>query len=925
MNRDTMLRTITSLNRDWLFFDSGIVEKERLSHKSAYIHAKTRTGAGASSQDYDDSQWEKVDLPHDFVQRRLPEADVPGYMGCRKRGEVWYRRYFRLEESERGKNIEIRFGAAATIADVFFNGAPVYSNQNGYTSFYCDVTPMAEYGDFLNCIAVKVDASASEGWWYEGGGLYRDVWLVKRAPVHFATDGIFANPVKDENGSWIIPFEAEINNTGTQKKTVRIAAALLDPEGNLLKEVISDPVDAALFDLRTVKLTIPAPDDVKLWDPDSPVLYTVRAQLLEGDDLLDETNVRCGFRTIAFDAENGFFLNGKNVKLKGTCNHQDHGGVGVAVPKSIEYFRIRKLKEMGCNAYRCAHNPPSDSLLDVCDELGMLVMDENRHFSSAEEHLRQLQWLVKRDRNHPSVILWSLFNEEPLQCTEVGYEMTRKMSALVKKLDPTRFTTGAMNGGFLSPCNASQAMDVTGINYFIYEYDHYHEIAPDHPVLSSEDTSAVTLRGALESNFENPANQLADNDTEAVPWGATQRAAWKAIDTRPWMAGGFAWTGFDYRGEPTPFRFPANGSFFGILDHCGFPKNAFYIRQAMWRKEIPVLKIAPHWTRRDTEPGTPVKVLVISNAAEVELWINGKSQGRQKADPYDMNEYELAYEPGELKAASYAEDGTLIAETREVTAGKPAALTAEIYEEGRTAVADDAYDTVPVAIYARDDAGNSVPDAANHVRFSITDNGIIAGVANGNGNSLEGDLQPERDLFNGCAMVYVRAQRGAKGVITLTAAADGLTETSVSLKITENGADRIYEEDPPHYRTFNDWIRSPFYAEKPDPNMVLDANDMNSWEQYRPGSLMLDNIEKPYILFRAEIPDVAGKGKVIIFRNLWGWAEFYFDGQLIAEKTIDEPEEFGIRLPDFSTGTTLTVLMKADPKGQVGIYGQVIL
>lgn len=916
---------ITSLNRDWLFFDNGVVEKERLSHKSAYIHAKTRTGAGASSQDYDDTKWEKVDLPHDFVQTRLPEADVPGYMGCRKRGEVWYRRYFRLAESERGNNIELRFGAAATIADVYFNGAPVYTNNNGYTSFYCDVTPMVEYGDFLNCIAVRVDASASEGWWYEGGGLYRDVWLVKRAPVHFVTDGIYANPVKDANGGWIIPFEAEIDNTGKEEMPVQVTATLLDSNGNVLAKQSSGPVNAALFTVQTVKLNIPAPADVKLWDLESPHLYTVRAELTSGDEIFDEADVRCGFRTIAFDAKTGFTLNGRNVKLKGTCNHQDHGGLGVAVPKSIERFRILKLKEMGCNAYRCSHNPPSDSLLDLCDELGMLVMDENRHYSTAEEHLRQLQWLVKRDRNHPSVILWSIFNEEPLQCTEVGYEMARKMCALIKKLDPTRFTTCAMNGGFLTDCNASQAVDVTGINYFIYEYDHYHEIAPDHPVLSSEDTSAVTLRGALESNFENPANQLADNDTEAVPWGATQRAAWKAIDTRPWMAGGFAWTGFDYRGEPTPFKFPANGSFFGILDHCGFPKNAFYIRQAMWRKEIPVLKIAPHWTRRNTEAGTEVKVLVISNAASVELFINGRSLGCQKADPYDMNEYTLAYEPGELKAIAYNAAGDIIAETKEVTAGEPVALEAEIYEDGRSAVADDAYDTLPIAIYARDGAGNRVPDAANHIRFSVTDNGIIAGVANGDGNSLEGDLQPERDLFNGCAMVYVRAKRDAKGEITLTAESEGLTSAQVTLNIIENGADRVYEIDPPHYHVFNNWIKSPFYAERPDPNMKLDADDMNSWEQYKTGILFTGKVDTPYVLFRAEIPDVAGKGKVIIFRNLWGWAEFYFDGNLVAEKTNDEPEEFGIRLPDFSTGTMLTVLMKADPKGQVGIYGHVIL
>ena len=616
MKNNKSIREVTSLNRGWLFLDDTVADKELVSHKAAYCGAKTRTNAGASALDYDDSTWEKVDLPHDFVLTRTPREETAGFCGCRRRGVVWYRRYLYLSESDRGKNIELEFGAAATQAQVYFNGAPVYTNFCGYTGFRCDVTPMAEYGEFVNTIAVKVDATASEGWWYEGGGLYRDVNLIKRSAVHIASDSIFATPVKDPDGSWRIPFKAEIANTGKENMMVYPVITLLDQDGKELKSCTGDKVTAEIFKIAYTQKDMIAPADVLLWDIDSPNLYELQVQLFnaQNDVLLDETSVKIGFRTIAFDAVNGFYLNGKNVKLKGTCNHQDHGGLGVAVPRSIEKFRIRKLKEMGCNAYRCAHNPPSSSLLDACDELGMLVMNETRHFSTAEEHLRDLKWLVKRDRNHPSVILWSLCNEEPLQCTAQGYEMARKMSAIIKDLDPTRFTTGAMNGGFLSPVNVSQAVDVTGINYFAYEYDHYHAVAPDHPVLSSEDTSAVTLRGAWRSNKENPFNQLADNDTEKVPWGLTQRNAWKEIDTRPWMAGGFAWTGFDYRGEPSPFSFPANGSFFGIMDHCGFPKNSFYIRQAMWRKDIPVLRLAPHWTRRELAIGEMTNVLVISNA-----------------------------------------------------------------------------------------------------------------------------------------------------------------------------------------------------------------------------------------------------------------------------------------------------------------------
>ena len=448
---DKNIREELSLNRGWLFFDGTEQDSGPTAHSGAYLSAKTRVNAGPGVQDFDDTGWKRIDLPHDFVHENAPEEGLPCFCGCRRRGTAWYRRHFRLDEADRGKNIELRFDGIAVHADVFFNGAPVWSNRCGYTGFRIDVTPMAEYGSFLNTIAVRVDASINEGWWYEGGGIYRDTWLVKRSPQHIATDGLYANPRRNAAGKWIVPVEAEIANTGKSDTPVRLAVKLLAPDGSAVAAAESPAVTAELFARTAIRLELTAPEDITPWDLENPVLYTVQAVLSGADGtVLDAVSQKCGFRTIAFDAEHGFFLNGRNVKLQGTCYHQDHACVGVAVPKSIERFRILKLKEMGCNAYRCSHNPPSPSLLDLCDELGMLVMDENRHFSTSDEHLRQLEWLVRRDRNHPSVILWSLFNEEPLQGTETGYEMARKMSALVKRLDDTRFTTAAMNGGYLT-------------------------------------------------------------------------------------------------------------------------------------------------------------------------------------------------------------------------------------------------------------------------------------------------------------------------------------------------------------------------------------------------------------------------------------------------------------------------------------------
>ncbi len=915
-----MSREELCLNRGWLFFDKEITTEEMIAHKSAYIHAKTRSGAGASLPDYDDFKWMTINLPHDFVVGRCPQPDVPTYCGCRKRGVVWYRRYFRLEEEDRGKNIELDFGAIASSATVFFNGAPVYENSCGYTGFKCDVTPMAEYGDYLNTIAVRVDASACEGWWYEGGGIYRDVWLIKRNALHVETDGVYANPVKNASGEWHIPYEASVMNSGENEKRFTLCVKILDKNGVELSTTLSKPVSAPVFLTTRVDLDIPILFPVELWDINNPYLYTVQTILLdENGTILDETSQKCGFRTIKFTAQNGFFLNERNIKLKGTCNHQDHAGVGVAVPKSLERYRLLKLKEMGCNAYRCSHNPPSSSLLDLCDELGILVMDENRHYSTSEEHLNQLRWLVKRDRNHPSVILWSIFNEEPLQCNEVGYQMARKMCAVIHQLDTTRFTTGAMNGGFLTPLNASMALDVTGINYYIYEYDHYHEIAPNQPVVSTEDTSAVTSRGELFT--DRAAHHLADNDTEAVPWGATQRVAWKAIDERPWMSGGFAWTGFDYKGEPTPYPYPSNSSFFGILDICGFPKNSFYVRQAFWRDDLAVLKIATHWNRTEMT-GTPVPVMVISSKAdEVELFLNGRSLGRQITDKYEMNTFDVAYEPGELKAVSY-KNGVPLCVAKECTTEKPFAI--ELVPD-RSSIADDGYDIVPVAVYVKDKNGNRVPDAHNFISFSIEGEGEIAGVGNGDENSSESDTASCRSLYNGAAMVFIRTKIGGRGNLVLSASGIGLQTASVNLAIVPDGADRKYAAVPHKYSLIKEWLQSPFYDKKPNALLKFDDNDMNSWQRTETGHTLKSTNEKPYVMLRAELPENK-KNDGIVFRSILGRAEFYYGENLIAVKDSVEPEQFNLKLPAVSNNNTLTVLLEIDHVGlYCGILGLVLI
>ena len=396
--------------------------------------------------------------------------------GYRPRGIAWYRRTFQLDPCDRGRNIELQFDGVATNCTVYFNGTAVHHNWCGYTSFYIDVTPMVRYGNDLNTIAVHVNAEDMEGWWYEGGGIYRHTWLVKRSPVHIATDGVYANPVKGANGAWTIPVEVTLANTGLDAASVSADIGVFDSAGRQIAGGRSALLSIVPLGEALAKVSISV-DSPQLWSVDQPNLYTVRSVVLRDNKPVDSLNITCGFRTILFDAKEGLFLNGRPLKLQGTCNHQDHAGVGVAVPDSIWEFRVRKLKEMGSNAYRTAHNPPSKELLDVCDRLGMLVMDETRHFNTSPEYMKQLEWLVRRDRNHPSVILWSLFNEEALEINEEGMEMTRTLNALVKRLDTTRPTTGGQNKGQLgrngkaNPKNARMTMDVVGINYQAYDYD----------------------------------------------------------------------------------------------------------------------------------------------------------------------------------------------------------------------------------------------------------------------------------------------------------------------------------------------------------------------------------------------------------------------------------------------------------------------
>jgi beta-galactosidase len=759
------------LDEDWRFHRGDIVQHPPKRDSETYASTKAGAAAGAAGVLYDDTAWRTVNLPHDFVVEGPYDADANTAQGYRPKGVAWYRRKIHLDPADRGKHLELQFDGIATTATVWVNGNLAAHVWSGYTSTYVDITPFARF-DAANVVSVRVDSDPLQGWWYEGGGIYRHVWLAKRAPVHLITDGVYAHPRLEPEG-WRIPVEATVANIGTAVTNVVVHVALHDPAGRIVAEGRTSasvkPLDQAI---AHITLTVDKP---QLWSLETPVLYEVHTTVLQAGAPTDRIVTTAGFRTQLFDPDKGFFLNGRPLKIQGVCIHQDHAGLGVALPDSIIDYRLRRLKELGCNAIRSSHNAPTRELLDAADRLGFLVMDENRLFNPSPDYLAMLEWMVRRDRNHPSVILWSVFNEEPLQGRPEGYEMVRRMSHAVKALDDTRPVTAAMNGGVFEPVNVSQAVDVVGFNYQIALYDKYHAAFPDKPITSSEDTSAVMTRGEYRTDMDR--HVLADNDSVARPWGATHRAAWKAIATRPFVAGSFVWTGFDYRGEPQPFEWPTASSSFGIMDLCGFPKSAFYIHQAQWIRDRPIINLSPHWTWPGRE-GQAISVMVMSNAETVALYLNGKLIGEHRVDPYEMNSWQVPYTPGRLEAVGKMR-GRTVARTIVETAGAPTTLR---LTPDRAQLTGDGRDAMPITVEALDARGRHVPTANLMVEFGIT-GGRIIGLGNGDANSHEPEQGDRRSLYHGLAQVIVQSNPASSGALILQAKAPGIAMGSARIVV----------------------------------------------------------------------------------------------------------------------------------------------
>lgn len=914
-----------SLNRGWLFHLGDVRHPPIVGHEESYSNAKAGNAPGAAGAEFDDSDWRRLDLPHDWAVEGPfdPKANIS--QGYRPRGIGWYRRYLKVDPADRGRHFELQFDAIATHATVYVNGNVVNRNWSGYNASNIDITPYLTYGDALNTISVRVDAEAMEGWWYEGAGMYRHAWLVKRAPVHVVTDGVKAVPRLNADGKgkqWSLPVEVTLNNSGKQAADVSVEVTLHDPSG---KQVGRQVVKASVGVLKEATVKLPFTiNDPALWSIEKTNLYKVTTRVIENGKAQDEMSLHTGFRTIHFDAQQGFFLNGLHLKLQGVCIHQDHAGVGVAIPDSVWEYRLRRLKELGVNAIRFSHNAPAAEVLDMVDRMGFVVMDENRNFNPSPDYMKQLEWMVKRDRHHPGIILWSVFNEEPVQGSEVGYEMVRRMAAVVKSLDDTRPVTAAMNGGFFSELNVSHAVDVVGANYQVPDYDRFHKAYPHKPFTSSEDTSAFMTRGEFKTDKSKNISASYDDLADAAQWGNTHRDAWQAIASRPFVAGGFVWTGFDYRGEPTPNEWPSVSSMFGIMDMNGFAKNAYYIRQAQWIKDRPLIHIAPHWNWAGSE-GQDIRVMVMANVERIELLLNGKKIGEQQADHVRMNEFKVAYAPGKLEAIGYR-GGKEVVRTAVETTGKAVALELVPDRANGAALAGDGRDAMPITVRALDARGRAVPLANDKVTFAVTGGGRSIGHGNGDPTSHEDEKGATRSLFNGLAQLIVQTNYEATDAVTVEARADGLAPARLVIPVKAVAAVPYVPAAEAPLTFVRTWRVAPPGDQRPNPNQKIDSFDMNTWGWGQPplwgaaGSKF--NLYRSSFTPRKNLADGSG---LIRFAGITGKAEVWINGALVGKKDSFAAAPLDLTLPAGSGKREISVIIEAEPGQGSGITGNVTI
>jgi len=800
---------------------------------------------------YDDSDWRLVDLPHDWGVESEFRQEYPSATGkLRWWGVGWYRKQFFVPWEDRGKRLYLDVDGAMSYATVWVNGSFAGGWPYGYSSFRIDLTPFVLFGR-TNTIAIRLDNPPASSRWYPGGGIYRNVRLVKTHPVHVAQWGTFVSVREIAPLYATVDVQILLDNHTTNATLVRVRnqvrflgqlGPLTPPVPDLkpsqskhelewMPRVVRAPLIEVSTNLNippnskeTVALTFHIPDP-KLWSPDQPNLYNLITVLEQDGRVIDRYETVFGVRVVQFDAERGLILNGRPIKVQGVCNHHDLGPLGAAINVRALERQLQLLKEMGVNAIRTSHNPPAPELLDLCDRLGIMVVDEafdcwrkgktpnDYHLLFEDWFEKDLRAMIRRDRNHPSIILWSIGNEVGEQGEPDGWKLAKLLVDICKQEDPTRLVTAACDRPQSETNGFQTVLDVFGFNYKPYRYTEFHKANPQKPVIGTETASCVSSRGEYffpvsTNKLEGRANfHVSSYDLYAPPWANPPDVEFRSLDENPFVAGEFVWTGFDYLGEPTPFdrdsaqmlvftdplvvaqkaeelektgviRVPSRSSYFGILDLCGFPKDRFYLYQARWRPDFPMVHILPHWNWPE-RVGLLTPVHVYTSGDEVELFLNNQSLGRQKRQPYQYRFVwdNVVYVPGELRAVVY-KDGKFWAEKTVRTTGEPAVVKLTV---DRNRIWADGRDLAFITAAIVDEAGQVVPRTKNRVRFFIHGAGEIISTCNGDQTCHVPFYSKEIPVFNGLALAIVRGFPNAPGKITVEVESPGLKPGSVEI------------------------------------------------------------------------------------------------------------------------------------------------
>jgi len=771
----------------------------------------------ASTPSFNDASWRILDLPHDWSIELPFDKDSPtgNGGGALVGGMGWYRKTFSMPLTNKGKHITIIFDGVYRNSEVWINGNFLGKRPYGYTSFEYDLSVYLKYGNEKNVIAVKVDNSQQpNSRWYSGSGIYRNVWITVTDNLHVLYNGTFISTPEVSAASASIDltvalgYQLQVFSKKDQARRVIVKTIIYDKDGKKITDQSSPNVIALPYPGRdTTKIKqqfkISSP---RRWSVDDPYLYKAITQVIMDGKILDEYITPFGIRSFRFDADKGFFLNGIPVKILGVCDHHDLGCLGTAINKSALQRQLQILKNMGCNAIRTSHNPPAPELLDLCDEMGFLVMDEafdmwkkektkyDYHLDWDAWHRKDLEDQVMRDRNHPSVFIWSIGNEimEQWEKDSSGTRIASELASIVHSLDTTRPITSACNSPYPNnPLIASGALDLIGYNYEHNNWPGFHERFPGKIFISTESVSALETRGHYDMPSDsirrwpikwdkpfsdgNPDTTCSAYDNCSTPWGSTHEETLKILKKHDFLSGMFIWTGFDYIGEPTPYPWPARSSYFGIIDLAGFPKDVYYMYQSEWTKK-PVLHLFPHW---NWKTGDTVDVWAYyNNADEAELFLNGKSLGTKRKSGDELHVWwRVKYEPGTIRAVS-KKDGKIVL-TREIkTAGAPVKIILEADRKNLNGK-DDELCFVTAKIVDKD--GNLVPDASNLIHFEVSKEGSIAGVDNGSETDLSSFKSNEHKTFNGLCLAVIRSKQKA-GIIHLTASADGLQSAIISIQ-----------------------------------------------------------------------------------------------------------------------------------------------